>query len=379
MRPASLALISLLLCAACGEPDDDAPAAGAWRWEELLPAGFPEPKVPDDNPMSARKVELGRRLFYDVRLSGNQTTSCASCHKQELAFTDGLGQALGSTGQVHPRGSMSLVNAAYNTTLTWGNPLVRALEPQALTPMFGETPVELGLAGLEAELLERLAADARYPAQFAAAFPDEPDPITLTTITRALAAFERTILSGDSPYDRWQRGEGAVSDAVKRGRDLFVSERLECFHCHGGFNFSDSVDHQGQVFPEAAFHNTGLYNLDAFGRYPEGGQGVYEITADLADMGRFRAPTLRNIALTAPYMHDGSIATLSEVIDHYARGGRKIEDGPNAGDGSKNPHKSEFISGFIITEAERADLIAFLESLTDQTLLTNPALSAPQE
>lgn len=371
-------LLATLLCAACGEPDE-APIAEAWRWEDHLPAGFPAPKVPDDNPMSARKVELGRRLFYDVRLSGNQTYACASCHKQELAFTDGLGQALGSTGQVHPRGSMSLVNAAYNTTLTWGNPLVRALEPQALTPMFGETPVELGLAGLEGELLARLAADARYPALFAAAFPDQAEPITLTTITRALAAFERTILSGDSPYDRWQRGEGAVSDSVKRGRDLFFSERLECFHCHGGFNFADSVDHQGQVFPEAAFHNTGLYSLDAFGRYPEGGQGVYEITADLADMGRFRAPTLRNIAVTAPYMHDGSIATLSGVIDHYARGGRKIEDGPNAGDGSQNPHKSEFISGFIITEAERADLIAFLESLTDQTLLTDPALSAPQD
>jgi cytochrome c peroxidase len=235
------------------------------------------------------------------------------------------------------------------------------------------------MGGREAELIARLEADADYKARFAAAFPEEGGAITLLGITRALAAFQRTLISGDSPYDRWQRGEGEVSEAVKRGRELFFSERLECFHCHGGFNFADSVNHEGQVFPEAAFHNTGLYNLDALGSYPAGGEGVFEITGDLLDMGRFRAPTLRNIAVTAPYMHDGSIATLSGVIDHYARGGRKIEEGPSAGDGSMNPHKSEFVSGFIITEAERADLIAFLESLTDEAFLTDPALGPPDD
>lgn len=327
--------------------------------------------------MSEAKVALGRHLFYDTRMSINQTYSCASCHKQELAFTDGLGQALGATNDVHPRGSMALVNIGYNTTLNWANPVVRELEKQALTPMFGEQPVELGMGGREAELIARLEADADYKARFAAAFPEEGGAITLLGITRALAAFQRTLISGDSPYDRWQRGEGEVSEAVKRGRALFFSERLECFHCHGGFNFADSVNHEGQVFPEAAFHNTGLYNLDALGSYPAGGEGVFEITGDLLDMGRFRAPTLRNVAVTAPYMHDGSIATLSGVIDHYARGGRKIEEGPSAGDGSMNPHKSEFVSGFIITEAERADLIAFLESLTDEAFLTDPALGPP--
>jgi cytochrome c peroxidase len=329
--------------------------------------------------MSEAKVELGRRLFYDTRMSINNTTSCASCHKQELAFTDGLGRAVGATGQMHPRGSMALVNIAYNTTFNWANPLVRELEKQALTPMFGDQPVELGMGGREDELLTRLSADPRYVELFAQSFPDEQEPISILSITRALAAFQRTLISADSPYDRWQRGEGEVSESVKRGRDLFFSERLECFHCHGGFNFSDSVNHEGQVFPEAAFHNTGLYNLDAFGRYPEGGQGVYELSGDLIDMGRFRAPTLRNIAVTAPYMHDGSVATLAEAIDHYAAGGRTIASGEHAGDGSQNPHKSEFVSGFIISDAERADLIAFLESLTDQTFLTNPAFGPPQD
>jgi cytochrome c peroxidase len=274
---------------------------------------------------------------------------------------------------------MALVNVAYNTTLNWANPLERSLEQQAITPMFGENPVELGMSGREDELLQRLRDDPRhdYPRRFAEAFPDEADPISVRHITYALAAFQRTLISANSPYDRWQRGEETPSEAVRRGRDLFFSERLECFHCHGGFNFADSVDHEGQVFPEASFHNTGLYNLDAFGRYPEGSEGLYEITGDLRDMGRFRAPTLRNIAVTAPYMHDGSVATLDEVIDHYARGGRKIEDGPNAGDGSRHPNKSEFVPGFLLSDEERADLLAFLHSLTDEAFLSDPKLGPP--
>ncbi|WP_437934859.1 MbnH family di-heme enzyme [Sorangium sp. So ce341] len=351
--------------------------AGAFAWG--LPPGFPVPKVPEDNPMSSAKVELGRRLFYDRRLSGNGTYACGTCHVQELAFTDGLPTGKGSTGQFHVRGSMSLANVAYLTTLTWGNPLLDSLEEQALLPMFGETPVELGLAGMEEELFQRLRDEPLYQELFPAAFPGDEDPIRLDTITKAIAAFERSLLSYRSPYDRYRYGgdPSGMSEAALRGMELFFSEKLECFHCHGGFNLSDSVQHDGTTFTEVMFHNTGLYNIGESGAYPEGNAGVYDISGNEADMGRFRAPTLRNIALTAPYMHDGSIETLEEVLDHYAAGGRTIEDGPNAGVGSKNKFKSELITGFDLTEEEKADVIAFLESLTDDEFLTDPRHADP--
>jgi cytochrome c peroxidase len=169
----------------------------------------------------------------------------------------------------------------------------------------------------------------------------------------------------------------ALSDAAKRGLGLFLSERLECFHCHGGFNFSDSLSHQATPFDEVAFHNTGLYNIDGQGSYPHPNQGIFSLTGDPLDMGRFKAPSLRNIALTAPYMHDGSIQTLREVVEHYAAGGRTITEGEYAGIGSDNPYKSEFVPGFIISEEEMADLLTFLETLTDDSFITNPAFSDP--
>ncbi|HXQ20349.1 MAG TPA: di-heme enzyme [Candidatus Acidoferrales bacterium] len=347
------------------------------QWEWRLPAGFPPPRVPGDNPMSAAKVELGRFLFYDKRLSLNQTQACASCHQQQRAFTDGRVHALGSTGAAHRRNSPSLTNVAYASRLTWANSLINRLEDQALVPMFGDTPIELGLPD-EATLTQRLAADRRYIALFAAAFAGERAPITVKNVTRAIAAFERTLISGDSPYDRYTRGDAtALSDAAKRGMVLFFSERLECFHCHGGFNFADAVDHAKLPEPERAFHNNGLYNVDGKGGYPEDDRGLYEITHAARDMGRFKAPTLRNVAVTAPYMHDGSIATLAEVIDHYAAGGRTIDGGPHAGDGSKSPLKDQFVTGFIVTAQERSDLLAFLESLTDASFLTDPRFGDP--
>ncbi len=384
-----------VLAIACG---DDSPAAGggsgaggsaaggggaggadAYDWG--LPPGYPVPKVPADNPMSEAKVELGRRLFFDTRLSGNETFSCGTCHEQALAFTDGLATAVGSTGQTHPRGSMSTVNVGYLNAFTWANPVLEDLEAQALVPMFGESPVELGLAGMDEEVIARLSADADYPMLFAEAFPEESDPIQIATITYAIAAFQRSIISYRSAWDRYNYDgqASALSEAALRGRELFFGERLECFHCHGGFNFSDSVSHEGTTFEEVMFHNTGLYNLGGTGDYPEESQGLYEFTGDPADMGRFRAPTLRNIALTAPYFHDGSAATLDDVIDHYAAGGRTIESGPNAGVGSDNPFKSELVTGFTLSASERADLLAFLQALTDEELLTDPRFENPWE
>jgi len=363
------AIVALVLVAACGGGE-------SYDWE--LPNGFPEPRVPADNPMSVEKAELGRYLFYDTRLSGNETQSCASCHHQELAFTDGFAVSTGSTGDRTSRGSMSLANVGYSPTMTWANPALRDLERQALVPLFGEDPVELGLAGQEDGMLERLRAEPVYQDLFPAAFPSEGDPFTVMNVTKALGAFQRTLVSGDAPYDRYLGGDDdAISEAAKRGAELFFSEDLECFHCHGGFVFSASVDHADNVFDQANFQNNGLYNVDGRGAYPATNTGLFEHTGDPRDMGRFKPPTLRNIMVTAPYMHDGSLETMDEVLEHYARGGTLTTEGENVGDGALNPNKSLFVNGFELTEERRADLMAFFESLTDEAFLTNPAFADP--
>ena len=329
--------------------------------------------------MSAVKVDLGRFLFYERRFSIDGNTSCATCHQHARGFTDGRGVAIGATGEKHPRNTMGLTNVAYMPVLTWANPGQRTMETQALVPMFGEHPVEMGLAGKEAEVTRLLRRDPRYERLFKAAFAADADPYTLENLTRALAAFQRTLLSFDAPYDRYRHGgdKSAISPAAKRGEVLFFSERLACFHCHGGVNFSDSVVHERLPTPEIAFHNTGLYDLDRKGAYPAGNTGLIEHTGKPADMGRFRTPSLRNVAVTAPYMHDGSIATLWAVIDHYMQGGRTIRSGPHRGRGAANPHKSAFVKGFKLSPAEKSDLITFLNSLTDKHFLANPAFSDP--
>ncbi len=378
----SIVLLCLATALGCG--DAAAPEASAWEWN--LPEHVPEPRVPEDNPMSEAKVELGRFLFYDKRLSGNETQSCGSCHRQALAFTDGMAVSEGSTGEHTPRGSMSIANSGYAATLTWANRSLVRLEEQARVPLFGEAPVELGLAGMEDELLQRVREDARYPEMFDEAFPEELDPISVGSITKALAAFQRSVTSFDSKVDRWTLGdETALNASEQNGMRLFfggeteagVSDALECFHCHGGFLFSQSVDEAQNVFDQSLFLNNGLYNLDTQGSYPPGNEGLFDITGEPGDKGAFKPPSLRNIALTAPYMHDGSIETLEEVVRHYERGGRLIEDGPYAGDGFDNPNKNGFVQGFVLSDKEREDLLAFLRALTDESLLTNPAYSDP--
>jgi len=349
-----------------------------YQWN--LPPGYPLPKIPADNPMTVAKVELGRHLFYDKKLSVNDSMSCASCHEQARAFSDGKARSKGVHGDLHPRNSMALSNVAYSTTLTWSNPHLQSLETQMITPIFGEDPPELGLVGKEQELLAKFQHNPDDVQRFQTAFPDQKQPISLKSITQAIASFERSLISADSDYDRFHFGgdPSAMSMAAQRGESLFLSERLECFHCHGGFNFSDSTVHQKSRFQEYAFHNNGLYNLDSTGAYPTGGQGLFELNHSTSDQGKFKAPSLRNISKTAPYMHDGSITSLDQVIDHYAAGGRTIVSGPNKGIGADNPNKSGFVKGFKLSQQERSDLLAFLESLTDQRFLSNPAFSDPQ-
>jgi cytochrome c peroxidase len=403
----------LALAAVVGMFVAAAPVAAETPYTLDLPRGFPAPDIPADNPLTWEKVELGRFLFYDTRLSGNQTFACASCHQQSRAFTDGLPHAMGSTGEAHPRGSMALANVAYAGTLAWANPGLFALEAQALIPMFGEHPVELGLAGKEDELFARLRGDVRYQRMFAEAFPDADDPFSLDTIAKAIASFERTLISGNSPYDRYALGldDNAISASAKRGEVLFFDADFgagvfrECSHCHGGFNFTASVDHAGTV-AERPLHNNALYNLrcadfglpnidlpqcdtvppatqcegtgpQAMGCYPPDNTGAFGITGNTADMGKFKAPTLRNIGVTGPYMHDGSIATLDEVLDHYTAGGRTITDGPYAGVGAESPARGQFIIHFDLTEKQRADILAFLDALTDQEFITNPRFADP--
>lgn len=381
---AGWALAACLGLAACsprggpsrGNASTTAAGGAAFRWR--LPDGFVPPKVPVDNPMSAAKVWLGRQLFYDPRLSQNGTQSCASCHRPALAFTDGLAQSIGSTGERNRRGAMSLVNVAYLTSYTWANPLLRTLEAQAMVPLFGTTPVELGSSDV-ARLMDRFAASPGYREAFAAAFPQDPAPVNLGNLVRALACFERTLISAGSPYDRYFFGgdENALTPAAKRGNALFFSERLECNHCHSGFHLVDSTQTAHTREAALLYHNTGLYNLDGAGSYPPRDTGLADVTTKPEDVGRFRSQTMRNIALTAPYFHDGSAKDLDAVLDHYAAGGRTIAEGANAGDGSRNPRKSPFLIGFTLTPAERADLHAFFAALTDPTVATNPDFLPP--
>ena len=350
----------------------------AFEWP--LPAWVPAPTVPADNPMTRDKAELGRHLFYDTRLSANLAMSCATCHVQAKAFTDGRATPVGVTGEKGVRSAMGLANVAYLPVLTWSNPQITSLELQALNPIFGEHPVEMGMAGREQQIFSRLRTVPKYRELFAKAFPAEASQgdealYSLSTLTKAIASFQRGLLSFDSAYDRYKYGKqpNAISPAAKRGEKLFFGEKMECYHCHGGFNFTDNVQHVRLPFAERGFHNTGLYNQDGKGAYPPGNSGIAEFTGEAADMGKFRTPSLRNIEVTAPYMHDGSIRTLELVIrKHYALAGRSVATVQGA-----SPLRSELIAGFETSPQEVADVVAFLKALTDQRFLQDRAHGNP--
>jgi cytochrome c peroxidase len=234
-------------------------------------------------------------------------------------------------------------------------------------PMFNQHPIEMGLTGNERTVLARFASNAEDAARFRAAFPEDDEPVALANVVRAIAAFERTLVSGDSPLDRYlyRDNRAALSAAARRGMTLFFSDRLRCAECHASFNLAGPVTFEGASKVEPSFHNTGLYDVDGHGGYPVVDRGLLDKTKKPQDMGRFKAPTLRNVAVTAPYMHDGSVPTLEAAIAHYESGGKS------------SPFRSERVRGFRLSDAETADLIAFLESLTDETFLTNPAFADP--
>lgn len=382
-RISTVALAALLLVAGTACAGDGhgvvAPLSGdPSRFTWALPAGVVPPPVPADNPMSAAKVELGRRLFYDTRLSGNGGFSCASCHRQEFAFADAKNIPLGSTGEPHTRNSMALANAGYQPFLNWANTATTSLEALALVPMFGDQPVELGLKGQDAALLQRLRGEPLYRQLFSKSFPGQPDPVSVGNVTKALGAFQRTLLSFDAPFDRTRRGEGGgMSAAAMRGEALFRSSRLKCAECHAGSLFTSAADAGGSPFSALQFFNTGLYNVGGTGAYPSRNGGLFEITGKAQDMGKFKVPSLRNLVYTFPYMHDGSISSLEDVVDHYARGGRIVPLGANAGDGHLNPFKDARVAGFAITPEEKGDLVAFLRALSDSSFVREARFSNP--
>jgi cytochrome c peroxidase len=319
-RARALASIVALLATA-------AAAGTPYAWQ--LPRGFPEPAVPADNPMNAAKVALGARLFADPRLSATGEYSCQSCHAPQRAFTDGRTVSIGATGEPLPLNAPTLLNAAYNPSLGWKDAGVHTLEQQMRGPLFNQHPQELGLAGREASVEQALGGDFALAREFAAAFPESGRAVTMDNVIRAIAAYERTLFAGGAPFDRYVFGgeHATLDDAQKRGMELFFSERGGCAGCHGGINFAGPWVDREQPRASALFVDTGT------------GQAV-------------RVPTLRNLAATAPYMHDGRFASLAAVLDHYERL-------------AVDPAADRRLRRAPLTTAERASLLAFLESLND--------------
>ncbi|MCB0395154.1 MAG: cytochrome-c peroxidase [Flavobacteriales bacterium] len=300
-----------------------------------LPEGFSEVPVPADNPMTKSKVALGKRLFFEKILSKDSTVSCGTCHKQAIAFADDRQLSEGVDGGTGFRNAPTLANLAYSPFFFMDGG-VPTLEIQVLAPIQGE--VEMNLNMLEA--VQRLQQHPEYPALFREVFGREPDAFGLS---RALAAFERTLISGDSRVDQYhfQGDKNALTPSEIRGMDIFNSAPANCASCHSGFRFTNDQ-----------FENNGLYLT-----YVDTGRA--RITLKDSDVGRFRVPTLRNVALTPPYMHDGSLATLEDVVEHYVSGGQ--------------PHrnKSSLIQGFSLTTQQKKDLVNFLEALTDTRFINN--------
>jgi cytochrome c peroxidase len=328
-----------------------------------LPADTWDYYVPRKNPMTPEKIELGRKLFFDARLSADGRISCASCHDPKLAFTDGRAVAEGIAGRRGSRNSPTLLNAMFNTGQFWDG-RADTLEDQAVQPLVN--PLEMGNGSYD-EIVKRLRAIPEYAAEFQSVFGSE---VKIELIGKAIAAYERALVSGDSPLDHFVAGDqNAISEAAKRGFALFRG-KARCSRCH---TFSEALP----FFTDFNYHNTGVAmnhpNFDRLSRQAyavietdkagevidalakqEGGQelGRVLITYQVFDIGSYRTPSLRNIALTAPYFHDGSAKTLADVVRFYNDGGRQ------------NINREWDLNTLSLTEDERSDLVAFLESLT---------------
>jgi cytochrome c peroxidase len=318
-----------------GSADASAPLVVAPLIRET-PIGFPSIPAPSDNALTEAKAVLGKALFFEKRLSRTSRIACGSCHLQERGFADPNPYSFGVEGRVGERNAPALINLAYTTSFFWDGGVI-SLEDQSIAPV--QNPLEMDLP-LE-QAVARLEGDSRYEQLFDQAFGTGPTP---GNYTRAVASFVRTLVSGNSRYDRYLNGDSdALTPAERRGEQLFNGEKGECFHCHVGFNFTnDRFAHNGS-FVEG-----------------DGDVGRERITLNAADRGRFKVPTLRNVAVSAPYMHDGSIASLEGVLAHYASHGR----GDSRTDAT--------ILSIELSPAEQLDIVAFLGALSDEEFLDYP-------
>lgn len=306
-----------------------------------VPLGLPPLQLPSDNPATTETIALGRKLFYDPKLSINNTISCASCHNPFLGFTDGQKISKGVEGKIGTRNAPTILNAAYMPAQFWDG-RAASLEEQADGPIIN--PVEMNLP--HDLCVSKLNADASYRTDFSKAFG--PGPITIGKVQKALASFERTLLSGNSPFDRYRFGSDktALSPSAIRGLALFTdAKKGNCVTCH-------TIADKHALFFDGKFHNIGV-GVNAEGDLTD--LGRYNQTKIEADKGAFKTPTLRNVAKTAPYMHDGSLKTLRAVVDFYVGGG------------NSNPYLDKDMKPLNLTSKERADLVVFLESLTGET------------
>jgi cytochrome c peroxidase len=300
-----------------------------------IPQGFPAVVEPNDNTFSKIRWELGKKLFYDPILSSDSSISCASCHDAKVAFSDDVAKSIGVENRLGTRNAPTLANVAYHPYFTREGG-VPTLEMQIFVPIQEHNEFDFNIL----LIAERLKNNPTYVQMAQEAYGRTPDAFV---ITRSLACFERTLLSGYSRYDQFiNYNKNTLSKAEKRGMDLFFSDKTNCSSCHSGFNFTNY-----------AFENNGLYETYA-------DEGKFRLTQKEADRALFKVATLRNIALTTPYMHDGSMQTLKEVVQHYNAGGKK------------HPNQSDLIRPLNLTEREKNDLIAFLKSLTDESFTNNP-------
>ncbi|HMO37843.1 MAG TPA: cytochrome c peroxidase [Saprospiraceae bacterium] len=314
----------------------------------------PDMLIPADNPLTVEGIALGRKLFYDPILSADSTVFCGNCHQQKRGFTDGKAVSTGFAGRKGVRSAMSLVNVGFHTQGLFWDGRAATLEAQAVHPV--QDTVEMNLDWRMAE--QRLQRHDNYPILFRQAFGiKNRSEITQDLVVKALAQFQRTLVSRDAKFDQVQRGEAQFTEAEARGYAIFfdTSDELphsECGHCH--------VD---PLFATPAFENNGIQAVQGLHDFADAGRGT--ITGNRYDNGKFKVPTLRNIAQTAPYMHDGRFKTLDEVLDHYASGGHFADNlSPN-------------VRQLRLGERDKQDLIAFLHTLTDSVLLNNPAFANP--
>jgi cytochrome c peroxidase len=335
-------IVLTAFCSGCVQNGIDSDSVSAKPVGKVItiqsPLGLPPVPVPAENPVTAETIDLGRRLFYEKRLSSDTSLSCASCHNPSIWFADGRIHSIGVGGKTGTRNAPTLVNAAYAPRQFWDG-RASSLEEQAGGPMANAVEMNQSYQITVA----KLRADPSYRAGFERAFG--PGPVTIGKIEKALASFERTLVSGNSPFDRYQYGgdKNALSPAAIRGLAIFRDEQKgNCASCH-------TIGEKYGLFTDGKFHNIGVGvnnegNLTDFGRYGE--------TKVESEKGAFKTPSLRNIAKSAPYMHNGSLKTLGDVADYYAGGG------------NSNPYLDERIKKMHISGRERADLVTFLEALT---------------